>query len=229
MSVSTYTTPTRIHATAAVLAAAAALSLTACTPGDGANSASPSTTVTSPATVVVTEIASPTAVSNPGSRTDSDGDTASSVGGGSNGAGDGADSGTGDGTGGASTTTPPDHGEATATPADFIGKWSGHTRTLNITADGTGDMLIAIGAADGEKWSLTWTLAGDELDMQLGPRIASYGTGLDGSMYEGARYAGILKRDAAGVLYLNMTGFGPSNGGVTWCSSKYGNSQVCGA
>lgn len=28
---------------------------------------------------------------------------------------------------------------------------------MNLNADGTGDMSVSIGAADGEKWALTWS------------------------------------------------------------------------
>ncbi|WLP92532.1 hypothetical protein [Gordonia sp. NB41Y] len=127
------------------------------------------------------------------------------------------------------TTTP----SPTATQADtaaYVGDWTGHTRGMALSSDGTGTMSVFSGAADGEDWTLTWGASGGGVDVTLVSRTSVVGDGLSGAMNAGATYRGTLTSDSAGVTYMTMTGFGNGGYPVTWCNrERYGSSPECGA
>ena len=133
--------------------------------------------------------------------------------------------------------TPVNTVTASATPkapsgADaFTGAWVGHTRDMNLNADGTGDMSVSIGAADGEKWALTWSADSSGATMTLGEQISKHGEGLgDNSMHAGAVYHGVLVKDSQAVTYMQMAGFTAAGHSLPWCNQdKYGYSRECGA
>ncbi|MGW0036772.1 hypothetical protein [Gordonia sp. NPDC003376] len=112
----------------------------------------------------------------------------------------------------------------------YAGEWVGHTRSMTLSAGGTGTMSVFSGAANGEQWTLTWGISGGGVDMTLVNRTSVVGDGVSGSMHAGATYHGVLTADAAGVTYMTMTGFGNEGYAVTWCNQdRYGYSPECGA
>lgn len=112
----------------------------------------------------------------------------------------------------------------------YVGDWTGHTRGMALSSDGTGTMSVFSGAADGEDWTLTWGASGGGVDVTLVSRTSVVGDGLSGAMNAGATYRGTLTSDSAGVTYMTMTGFGNGGYPVTWCNrERYGSSPECGA
>ena len=113
----------------------------------------------------------------------------------------------------------------------FTGAWEGHTRDMNLKADGTGDMSVSIGVADGEKWGGTGSAPHHSVTMTLGDRIWQHGEGLgDNSMHAGAVYHGVLVKDSESKTYMQMAGFTSAEHSLTWCNpDKYGYSRECGA
>ncbi|WP_287001833.1 MULTISPECIES: hypothetical protein [Gordonia] len=102
---------------------------------------------------------------------------------------------------------------------------------MNLNADGTGDMSVSTGAADGEKWALTWSTDSSGVTMTLRDQISKHGEGLgDNLMHAGVVYHVVLVKDSQAVTYMQMAGFTSAQHSLTWCNpDKYGYSRECGA
>ena len=119
-------------------------------------------------------------------------------------------------------------GQRTANKADFIGRWTGHTRLMNLNADGSATVSYFNGAMNGEEWSASWTNASDGITVTLKARTSKTGSGLNDYMQPGLSWTGVLeKADKATVMKFSEN---PGDDSFYWCNeNKYGYDYLCGA
>lgn len=112
--------------------------------------------------------------------------------------------------------------------ATVVGDWQRHDSSLTLNADGTGSVLMGSGAADTEKWALTWSSTGNGASGTLGAQLSKTGAGV-GGLATGTSFTARLGKDANGTTIMFTSGFGDTGSDLTWCSLKYGSSHNCGA
>lgn len=108
-------------------------------------------------------------------------------------------------------------------PEQYVGSWMGHTRTLDLAADGSGTVKASQGAVNWEVWSLTWTGNQDEVTVTLGTETETEGAGVDfADLREGAVSTGTIT-EANGGYILTVDG-------VKFCDAEVaGPRGDCGA
>ncbi|WP_433664581.1 hypothetical protein ACQPW1_22080 [Nocardia sp. CA-128927] len=117
--------------------------------------------------------------------------------------------------------------------SDYALTWTGHTRQMHLNADGTGDVTIFSGAADGETWSATWDTTATGVTVSLVSLTSKTGAGL-GDLKPGTKWVAALQKspdDNKTVLHFVDPGkdLRNPNEGFYWCAEKYGYSYDCGA
>ncbi|UQE75391.1 hypothetical protein MYK68_01815 [Gordonia sp. PP30] len=120
-------------------------------------------------------------------------------------------------------TTVPTQATPTAQPMQptkYLGRWFGHTRSVELRADGTGEVSLFSGAADGTVWNVTWSGNDSQIQVTMVSKKSVYGDGAP--LYtEGQTVEGHLESQAGGqVLML---------GGNSYCDSVSGQAGYCGA
>ena len=119
----------------------------------------------------------------------------------------------------AASSTAFDDGEQ---PAQYVGKWSGHTRDLELDGDGTGTLNAYRNATNGENWTLTWT--GDDENVQITlvdqDKLDGDGSGVEG-LEPGATFTGELEEVQEGET-LTVDGY-------KFCDEEADAAAVCGA
>ncbi|MFT4086766.1 MAG: hypothetical protein QM658_06355 [Gordonia sp. (in: high G+C Gram-positive bacteria)] len=108
-----------------------------------------------------------------------------------------------------------------ATNSAFVGKWMGHTRSLDLNADGSGQVSLFSGAMDGEVWNLQWTSSGDSLTVTIGSQVKVSGSGV-GGISQGATWTGSLVHPDTGGTAVLLNN-------VSYCDNAAGQGGYCGA
>lgn len=120
----------------------------------------------------------------------------------------------------APTTTATQPPPVATLPSQYVGKWPGHTRQLNLNSDGTGSLSVFSGAMNGTVWDLTWTGSGSGIAVTLVRKTKVVGDGAP-LYYPGQVLTGSLSsQDGGQVLTL---------AGVTYCDDTAGRAGICGA
>lgn len=122
-------------------------------------------------------------------------------------------------------TLPPGHGVGASA---FVGTWERHESELVIAnPPGSSSLVMGASAFDVEKWSITWTPDGRDLDITLGRLLSKSGNGV-GGLHAGKVFTAQLSADSALTTISLTSGLGDTGGTLTWCRPG-GGSPGCGA
>ena len=114
-----------------------------------------------------------------------------------------------------------------ATP-DFVGHYQAHDAEMDVTRDGTGFMDLGDGAANYERWAMTWSPTGDGITLRLVRRDEKLGQGVKGPLVPGTEFAASFATGENGTTFLRMTKAGATY--VNWCDlNRFGPAYECGA
>ncbi|MFT3716238.1 MAG: hypothetical protein QM774_09905 [Gordonia sp. (in: high G+C Gram-positive bacteria)] len=110
--------------------------------------------------------------------------------------------------------------QADSLPSAYVGQWVGHTRSIDLNADGSGELSLFSGAMNGTVWAVTWTGSGSGIAVTLQSKTTVSGDGAP--MYSaGQTLPGSLSAQGGGQVLTIGT--------VTYCDSASSRSGICGA
>ncbi|GAA2062718.1 hypothetical protein [Williamsia deligens] len=196
----------KVRLSAAAIAVVAAASLTACgSSDDGAEAAGGQ----SPVTTVVTITTTPSTTDTPTADTTT----------------------TDPGTTTDEQTTETTTAQATATRSSqptYVGHFQRHESTLDLSADGTGSLLMGANALDGERWAVSWDPASPGITVTLVRRTDLSGAGLAAGLEPGQSFSARYATGGTGNRVLQTGPIGPQISDQIWCGIG-GPSPECGA
>jgi hypothetical protein len=117
---------------------------------------------------------------------------------------------------------------AHADPVSFFDQWVGHDRSMQLSRDGTGTLVLGDGALNTDQWALTWKKnPSDSITITLASLVSRSGPGM-GNV--GEQYFATIQPDSAGVPVLFMHRINPPGTGYTFCTlPELRASAHCGA
>jgi len=117
---------------------------------------------------------------------------------------------------------------AHADPVSFFDQWVGHDRSLQLSRDGTGTLVLGDGALNTDQWALRWKKnPSDSITITLASLVARSGPGM-GNL--GEQYFATIQPDSTGSQVLYMHRINPPGKGYTFCTlPELRASAQCGA
>ena len=105
---------------------------------------------------------------------------------------------------------------AHADPVSFFDQWVGHDRSLQLSHDGTGKLVLGDGALDTDSWALTWKKnPSDSITITLASLVGRSGPGM-GNV--GDQYIATIQPDSTGVPTLGMHRVNPPGKSYMFCT-----------
>ncbi|MGU3291699.1 hypothetical protein [Williamsia sp. M5A3_1d] len=114
------------------------------------------------------------------------------------------------------------------TASAFVGHYQRHSSTLDLAADGTGQILEGDGAVDGETWSVTWQPAGPGISITYQRLIRKTGVGLYRHPAAGLEIGATYGTGVTGNRVLAVSQPAPRTPTIIWCLPRT-PSPECGA
>jgi hypothetical protein len=104
---------------------------------------------------------------------------------------------------------------AHADPVSWFDQWVGHDRSMQLSHDGTGTLVLGDGALDTDKWAVTWKKnPSDSITITLASLEGRSGPGMG---FVGEQYFATIQPDSTGVPVLGMHRV-PMGPGYTFCT-----------
>lgn len=105
---------------------------------------------------------------------------------------------------------------AHADPVSFFDQWVGHDRSMQLSRDGTGTLVLGDGALNTDSWALTWKKnPSDSITITLTSLKGRSGPGM-GNV--GDRYIATIQPDGSGLQTLGMHRINPPGKAYTFCT-----------
>lgn len=105
---------------------------------------------------------------------------------------------------------------AHADPVSWFDQWVGHDRSLQLSHDGTGTLVLGDGALDTDNWAVTWKKnPSDSITITLQKLVSRSGPGMG---HVGQQYFATIQPDSSGVPVLGMHQINPMRPGYTFCT-----------
>jgi len=114
---------------------------------------------------------------------------------------------------------------ASADPVTFLDKWVGHDRSMQLSSDSTGTLVIGSGAMDTDQWGVTWKQnPSDSITITLASLTARGG---QPQGHVGDQYIATIQPNSAAQQLLYMHKVGAQGQVITFCPP--GAASACGA
>jgi hypothetical protein len=105
---------------------------------------------------------------------------------------------------------------AHADPVSFFDQWVGHDRSMQLSHDGTGTLILGNGALNTDRWAVTWKKnPSDSITITLASLVSGSGPQIG---YAGERYFATIQPDSSGVPVLGMHTVNPMGPVYTFCT-----------
>lgn len=98
----------------------------------------------------------------------------------------------------------------------FFDQWVGHDRSMQLSRDGTGTLILGDGVLNTDQWAVTWKKnPSDSITITLASLVGRSGPGMG---YVGEQYFATVQPDSAGIPVLGMHRINPMGPNYLFCT-----------
>lgn len=107
---------------------------------------------------------------------------------------------------------------AHADPVSWFDQWVGHDRSLQLSHDGTGTLILGNGVRDTDQWAVTWKKnPSDSITITLASLLSRTGPGTG---QQGEQFFATIQPNMAGVPTLGMHRVNPMGPNIIFCTME---------